>query len=147
METNHLGSLSSPPPPCKQCPKAECRLVGKFRPARPLSPPTIYKQPQSSQTFKNAHLPSFGETRWNETNVRTPSHLLAHVTRNNNPLLALSLVFQFLLGPSCVAGKEPMFVGGKIWWANQKALAHGSMAPGQLGFPGKQSCSHLGHLP
>ena len=44
-------------------------------------------------------------------NLRTPSHLLADVTQNNNTILAVSLVFQFLLGPSCVAGKEPTFVG------------------------------------
>ena len=55
----HLGSLSSPPPPCKQCPQTECWLVGKFRPARPVNPPTIYKQPQSSQNFKNPSPPLF----------------------------------------------------------------------------------------
>ena len=75
-------------------------------------PPPSTSSHNPHKTLKAPLLPSFGEMRWNETNVRARSHLLAHVTRNKNPFLAISLVLQFLLGPSCVAGKYPMFVAG-----------------------------------
>ena len=74
-------------------------------------PPPLYRQPHSSQTFKTPRLPSFGETRWNETNLRPRFCLPADITRNKNAFLAISLVFRFLFGPSCVTGREPMFVG------------------------------------
>ena len=38
------------------------------------------------------------------------SCLPAHVTWNKNLLLPISLAFWFLFGPSCVMGKEPMFL-------------------------------------
>ena len=45
--------------------------------------------------------------------VLTKSHLFVWLPFNNkNPFLAISLVFQFLFGPSCVGGKEPVFVAG-----------------------------------
>ena len=72
--------------------------------------PATYKQPHSSQTFKTPDLPSFEERRQNEMNLRAHSYLPADITQNKNPFLA----FQFLFGPSCVAGKEPMFVGTNI---------------------------------
>ena len=39
-KVSHLQISLSSPPPCKQPPKAECRLVGKLWPARPLTLPT-----------------------------------------------------------------------------------------------------------
>ena len=58
-------------------------------------------------TFKTPCLPSF-----EETNLRADSCFPDHVTRNKNPFLDISLAFQFLFGPPCVAGKEPVFLSG-----------------------------------
>ena len=43
-------------------------------------------------------------------NLRAHPCLPADVTQNKDPFLAISLVLQFLFGPSRVAGKEPTFV-------------------------------------
>ena len=60
-------------------------------------------------TFKNPLPPIF----WgDEANLRAHSPLLADVTPNKNPFLAIRLAFEFLFGPSRVAGKEPVCVTG-----------------------------------
>ena len=52
--------------------------------------------------------------------MRAHSNLLAYVTQNKSPFLAISLVFQFPFGPSCVAVKEPVFVGGNTARGKEK---------------------------
>ena len=60
-------------------------------------------------------------------NLRTHSHLLADITQNKNTFLAVSLVFQFLFGPSYVAGKEPMFAAGNNGTTSSMGSSKGVM--------------------
>ena len=85
-------------------------------------------------------------------NLRAPSHLLADVTQNNHPFLAISVVFQFLFVPSCVAGKKSMFVasnnlvsqpGGSCPWLHGPRLTGISWEVVQL----LPRCFALGTVP
>ena len=59
----------------------------------------------------NPSPPLFWGDEMKQDKFEAYSHLLADIIRSKNSLLAISLAFWFLFGTSCVADKQPMYVG------------------------------------
>ena len=111
METE--GQIQPPgfpyhPSPCMQPYKAKQSLVGKLQQGHRL--PLLPTNRHSWQHLKS--LTSYLSERGEETKEIWGLTLISQLTslENKNPFLAISLVFHFSFGPSCVEDKEPMFV-------------------------------------